>query len=81
MISTKRLMIRPFTARDAADLYEYLSNPTIYSYEPGEPINIDRAMHISQERAATTDFWAMELTETGKMILGCLFCRSTSSKS
>ena len=68
MISTKRLMIRPFTASDAADLYEYLSNPAIYNYEPGEPINIDRAMHLSQERAATTDFWAMDLADTGKMI-------------
>ena len=68
MISTTRLMIRPFTASDAADLYEYLSNPTIYKYEPGEPINIDRAMHLSEERAATADFWAMELADTGKMI-------------
>ena len=68
MIRTKRLMIRPFTASDAADLYEYLSNPAIYEYEPGEPISIDHAMHLSQERAATTDFWAMELADSGKMI-------------
>jgi ribosomal-protein-alanine N-acetyltransferase len=68
MIPTKRLMIRPFTASDAADLHEYLSNPAIYRYEPGEPIDFDRAVHLSQERAATRDFWAMELTDSGKMI-------------
>ena len=61
-------MIRPFAASDAADLHEYLSNPVIYRYEPGEPIDFDRAVHLSQERAATTDFWAMELTDSGKMI-------------
>lgn len=68
MIPTKRLMIRPFTASDAADLHEYLSNPAIYGYEPGEPINFDRAVHLSRERAATTDFRAMELRDSGKMI-------------
>ena len=68
MIPTKRLMIRPFTASDVADLHEYLSNPAIYKYEPGEPINFDRAARLSQERAATTDFLAMELMDSGKMI-------------
>jgi [ribosomal protein S5]-alanine N-acetyltransferase len=68
MIPTKRLMIRPFTASDAADLHEYLSNHAIYKYEPGEPIDIGQAVRLSQERAATTDFWAMELMDSGKMI-------------
>lgn len=68
MISTKRLMIRRFAANDAVDLHEYLSNPAVYRYEPREPINFDRAMHLCQERAATTDFWAMELADSGKMI-------------
>jgi len=68
MISTKRLMIRRFTANDAADLYEYLSNPAVYKYEPGDPIDIDEAMRLSRERASTSDFGAMELTNSGKMI-------------
>jgi ribosomal-protein-alanine N-acetyltransferase len=68
VISTKRLLIRAFAAGDAADLFEYLSNPAIYKYEPGEPINVDRAIDLSRERAATTDFWAMELRDSGKMI-------------
>jgi ribosomal-protein-alanine N-acetyltransferase len=68
MISTGRLLIRPFAAGDAADLHEYLSNPAIYKYEPGEPIEADRAVQLSRERAATTDFRAMELADSGKMI-------------
>lgn len=56
------------TANDATDLHEYLSNPAVYKYEPGDPINIDEALQLSQERASTSDFWAMELTDSGKMI-------------
>jgi ribosomal-protein-alanine N-acetyltransferase len=76
MISTRRLMIRPFNASDAADLYEYLSNPAIYKYEPGEPISFDHATHLSQERAATKDFWAVELADSGKMI-GHIYFKQT----
>jgi RimJ/RimL family protein N-acetyltransferase len=68
MILTNRLTIRPFTARDAADLHEYLSDPAIYEYEPGEPIDFDRAVQLAQERAAATDFWAIELRGSCKMI-------------
>jgi [ribosomal protein S5]-alanine N-acetyltransferase len=68
MISTKRLIIRPFAPSDATDLHEYLSDPAIYRYEPGEPINFDRAVHLSQERSITKGFWAMELADSSKMI-------------
>lgn len=68
MISTKRLMIRRFTINDATDLYEYLSNPAVYRYEPGDPIDIDEAVQLSRERASTSDFWAMELRDSAKMI-------------
>jgi len=76
MISTKRLTIRSFTAGDAADLYEYLSAPAIYRFEPGEPVDFDRAVRIAQERASATDFWAIELTETSKMI-GHIYFKQT----
>ena len=68
MIKTKRLIVRQFAATDAADLFEYLSNPAIYKFEPGDPISIDRAMLMSQERSASTDFLALELLGSGKMI-------------
>jgi ribosomal-protein-alanine N-acetyltransferase len=68
MISTKRLVLRPFKASDATDLYEYLSDPLIYRYEPGEPISRDRSRQLAQERAGTTDFWAIRLKDSGKMI-------------
>ena len=41
MLETERLLIRKFDANDWQDLYEYLSLPEIYRFEPGEPINAE----------------------------------------
>jgi len=68
MISTDRLTIRPFTKDDGRDLYEYLSNPAIYRYEPGEPISLEQAVVLAGERANTNRFFAVVLMNTGKMI-------------
>jgi ribosomal-protein-alanine N-acetyltransferase len=67
-IATTRLLIRPFNENDSQDLYEYLSNPTVYRFEPGEPVTLAQAAQLAHERAITTDFWAIELKSTGKMI-------------
>ena len=37
--NTSRLTIRRFRPADADDLYEYLSDPQIYRFEPGEPLD------------------------------------------
>ena len=68
IVCTNRLTIRPFAASDAADLYEYLSDPTVYKYEPGEPISLDYSVQVVKERSETMDFWAIELKESRKMI-------------
>ena len=47
MIETKRLFIRQFLPSDFNDLYEYLSDPSIYVYEPGEPISLDASQRTS----------------------------------
>jgi hypothetical protein len=59
MISTSRLVSGPFKASDATDLDGYPSDPLVYQYEPSEPISLDRSRQIAQERASTTDFWAI----------------------
>lgn len=68
MIETKRLKIRKFTEEDYQDLYEYLSLPLIYKYEPGEPINITQAKELAVERSKANDFWAVVLFAEKKMI-------------
>jgi ribosomal-protein-alanine N-acetyltransferase len=72
MISTDRNQVRRFNATDAGDLYEYLSLQMVYAFEPGEPVTLEQAAQLVQERAITDNFWAIELKSTGKMV-GHLF--------
>ncbi|MBN1409387.1 MAG: GNAT family N-acetyltransferase [Spirochaetales bacterium] len=68
MLETDRLMIRRFGSDDWADLFEYLSLPETYAFEPGEPVSIDAAKRMAAERAAGTDFYAVDLKDEKKMI-------------
>ncbi len=67
-LTTDRLAIRRFRPADAADLFEYLSDPRVYRFEPGEPI--DRVLVAQRARymAAASVFWAIELAAAGKVI-------------
>ncbi len=66
--STPRLTIRRFRSDDAADLYEYLSDPQVYRFEPGEPLDRAQANLRAVDMAASPHFWAVELRSAGKVI-------------
>ena len=68
MIETDFLIIRRFKVSDYKDLHEYLSEPEIYAYEPGQPISISEAEKFATERSQGTDFYAVVLKENNKMI-------------
>ena len=68
MIETHRLFIRPFTLPDYTDLYEYLSDPVTYLFEPGKPISLDEARELVAQRSRGNDFWAVVLKQNNKLI-------------
>lgn len=68
MITTKRLLIRRFEAGDGDWLYEYLSDPAVYRYEPGSPVTLEEARELARERAAGEAFWAVALKESGRLV-------------
>ena len=68
LIETNRLVIRRFKDTDYIELHEYLSNPEIYVFEPGQPISLSEAEIITTERAKGTDFYAVVFKENEKMI-------------
>jgi ribosomal-protein-alanine N-acetyltransferase len=72
---TPRLIVRAFRPDDWADLLAYLSLPAVYRFEPGEPIDAPAARFLAAERAQADDFFALELTETGRVIGHCSFLR------
>jgi RimJ/RimL family protein N-acetyltransferase len=67
-IQTSRLIIRAFSPQDAQDLFEYLSDPMVYVYEVGEPINLKQAYTYASDMASNEHFWAVELKSEHKVI-------------
>jgi RimJ/RimL family protein N-acetyltransferase len=72
MIHTLRLIIRQFKVQDYKSLFEYLSNPTIYRYEPGGPLTLEDAKELAKKRSQNNDYWAVILKSTNGLI-GHLF--------
>ena len=68
VIVTDRLVVRRFTPSDGPDLHAYLSDPAIYAFEPGEPIDAEAAARVARERAEGADFWALALRASGRMV-------------
>ena len=56
LIETKRLIIRYHHPEDWKDLFEYLSLPETYVFEPGNPISIEEVKIISIERSKGKSF-------------------------
>jgi RimJ/RimL family protein N-acetyltransferase len=79
MINTSRLLIRQFQEQDYTSLFEYLSNPSIYRFEPGEPISLEKAKELASERTQGHDFWAVILKDNQKLV-GHLYFKQIEPK-
>ena len=68
MITTERLILRPFTENDAADLLEYLHEPTVHCFFDMKISSMDEAKEEAIKRMKTDCYFAIELKDTGKVI-------------
>jgi ribosomal-protein-alanine N-acetyltransferase len=68
LIGTERLLIRSFAPSDWKDVWEYLSDPLTYVFEPGEPLSEEQARFLSEERSKSHEFLAVELRQKHKVI-------------
>ena len=69
IIETERLILRPFLESDAADVLEYLAEPTVNCFNCMKLISMEEAEVEVRKRASETDYYfAIELKETGKVI-------------
>ncbi|MHC1735130.1 MAG: GNAT family N-acetyltransferase [Erysipelotrichaceae bacterium] len=71
-IESKRLIIRTFREEDAEDLFDYLSLPEIYEFEPGQPITKEQARETAVERSKSDVFLAIE-SKASKHLVGHLY--------
>jgi RimJ/RimL family protein N-acetyltransferase len=67
-IQAERLIVRQFRPDDWRDLLDYLSQPEVYAFEPGEPVDAGQAAAIADERSRGSAFLAVELREERRMI-------------
>ena len=69
MIETARLILRPFREEDAADLYEYLKEPTVHCFACMKVNSREEAQRAVQEREKVKEYYfAIVLKENGKVI-------------
>lgn len=68
MIETQRLILRPFSEKDAADLLEYLREPKVNCFADMKLNSLEEAKSEIKSRASNPDYYAITLKENGKVI-------------
>ena len=72
-IRTERLLLRPFRESDYDDLFEFLSQLENDEFEGYPGITYENGREHLKYRLGSEEFYAIELTETGKVI-GNIYC-------
>ena len=67
-IRTKRLLLRPFRESDYDDLFEFLSQLADDEFEGYPRIIYENGQEHLKYRLGSEEFYAIELTESGKVI-------------
>ena len=68
VIETERLILRPFTPDDAADVYEYLKSPAVNCFACMKLDSLDEAKTEMEKRLDDDLYLAIALKESGKVI-------------
>ena len=68
VIETERLILRPFTPDDAADVYEYLKSPAVNCFACMKMDSLDEAKTEMEKRLDDDLYLAIALKESGKVI-------------
>lgn len=69
IVETERLILRPFLETDAADVYEYLKEPSVNCFACMKLNSLAEAKAEIKKRLGETEYYfAITLKETGKVI-------------
>jgi RimJ/RimL family protein N-acetyltransferase len=67
-VETERLLIRQFSPDDWRDLFEYLSQEDVVTFEPYDVFTMEASKQEASRRANDNDFWAVCLKGCEKLI-------------
>ena len=73
-IQTRRLLLRPFRESDYDDLFEFLSQLEDDEFEGYPGITRENGREHLKYRLRSEEFYAIELTDSGKVIGGNIYC-------
>ena len=69
IIETERLILRPFSESDAADVFEYLAKPAVNCFASMKLNSLEEAKAEMKNRTGETEYYfAIVLKENGKVI-------------
>lgn len=68
MIETDRLLLRKYCKEDLQDLYEYLSDEEVVTYEPYKAMDITEVSEELDRRISSDEMIAVVLKATDKLI-------------
>jgi RimJ/RimL family protein N-acetyltransferase len=69
ILETERLVLRPFTVSDAADVLEYLREPAVNCFASMKLNSLEEAETEMKNRCGETEYYfAIALKDTGKVI-------------
>ena len=79
IIETERLILRPFVAADAADIFEYLRSPQVNCFNSMKLGSSEEAVDAARQRAAEKDYYLAIALKTSGKVIGELFGEPESS--
>ena len=73
IVQSEKLGLRRFLESDCGDLFEYLSVPEVVRFEPYGPLTYNQCVNEVRGRAGSSNYWAVELKDGGKVIGNIFF--------
>lgn len=80
MIETNRLILRPFTLTDAADVYEYLNTPAVNCFADMKLSSLAEAESEMKRREKDTEFYFAICLKDGGKVIGEIFGHPESTR-
>ena len=78
-LETERLILRPFTEDDAADVFEYLHEPAVHCFTSMALATLDEAKTEMKNRIGDTEYYFAVILKSENNVIGEIFAHPESN--